>query len=129
MSLQGIDHFELVVSDVERALDFYRRLGVETSKTTRTPGRERWFLDLGGSQQINVMTPQDVESLGRTSTAGGGHFCMVWKGTADEVVEKLSQQGLTPRRGPGKGFGALGEGTSLFINDPDQNSVEIIVYP
>jgi catechol 2,3-dioxygenase-like lactoylglutathione lyase family enzyme len=129
MSLQQIDHFELVVSDIEKALDFYRLLGVKTSQTTSPQGRERWFLDVGDSQQINVVTPKDVEALGRKATAGGGHFCMVWQGAPEAFIEQLSRHGLVPRRGPGRGFGALGEGTSLFINDPDSNSVEIIVYP
>jgi catechol 2,3-dioxygenase-like lactoylglutathione lyase family enzyme len=128
MSLQSIDHFELVVSDVDRAIEFYRKLGAKTSSTTRGDGRTRWFLDIG-TQQVNIMTPEDVQSLNRNSTPGGGHFCMVWEGSPDDYVELLSKQGLTPRRGPGRGFGAVGEGTSIFINDPDQNSVEILIYP
>jgi catechol 2,3-dioxygenase-like lactoylglutathione lyase family enzyme len=130
MGLHGIDHFELVVSDVDRALNFYESLGVETERTTFPgSGRKRAFLNIGDSQQVNVVTPQDVEALGRTSPAGGGHLCLVWEGKPEEVVELLSRNGLFARRGPGKGWGALGEGTSLFINDPDTNSIEIIVYP
>jgi len=130
MSMQQIDHFELVVTDVDRALDFYRKLGLETSEATfPSSGRRRAFLDVGRSQQVNVMTPEDVKSLGRTALPGGGHLCLVWDGTAADFVERLSQHGLAPRRGPGSGRGALGEGTSIFINDPDSNSIEIIVYP
>ena|SRR5690349_24687501 len=127
MSLQSIDHFELVVSDVDRALEFYRKLGAKTSSTMRGDGRTRWFLDIG-QQQVNVMSPDDVRSLNREAKAGGGHFCMVWHGTPEDYVQRLADQGLTPRRAPGRGFGALGEGTSIFINDPDQNSVEILIY-
>jgi catechol 2,3-dioxygenase-like lactoylglutathione lyase family enzyme len=126
MTLQSIDHFELVVSDVDRALDFYRMLGAKTSSTKRGEST-RWFLDIG-DQQVNLMSPDDVRSLNRESSAGGGHFCMVWKGSPEDYISKLTEQGLTPRRGPGRGFGALGEGTSIFINDPDGNSVEILIY-
>jgi catechol 2,3-dioxygenase-like lactoylglutathione lyase family enzyme len=128
--MQQIDHFELVVSDIDRALEFYRKLGLKTSEATfPSSGRRRAFLDVGGSQQVNVMTPEDVQSLGRTALPGGGHLCLVWDGSAAEFVERLSAEGLTPRRGPGNGRGALGDGTSTFINDPDSNSIEIIVYP
>jgi len=129
-SMNRIDHFELVVSDIDRALEFYRGLGVETLQTV-LPGQERTrsFLNIGHSQQVNVVSPEDCERLGRKMLPGGGHLCMVWDGTVDAVVEGLTSHGLTPRRGPGRGWGALGEGISLFVNDPDSNSIEIIVYP
>jgi catechol 2,3-dioxygenase-like lactoylglutathione lyase family enzyme len=129
-SMNRIDHFELVVSDIDRALEFYRGLGVETLQTV-PPGqnRTRSFLNIGDSQQVNVVTPGDCERLGRTMLPGGGHLCIVWDGAVDAVVEGLTSHGLTPRRGPGRGWGALGEGISLFVNDPDSNSIEIIVYP
>jgi catechol 2,3-dioxygenase-like lactoylglutathione lyase family enzyme len=129
MGLKRIDHFELVVSDIERALTFYRGLGVETTQTENpAQGRKRSFLNLGGNQQVNIVTPEDVAALGRKALAGGGHLAMVWEGTAEEVLSQLSRNGLAPRRGPGRGFGALGEATSIFVNDPDSNSIEIIVY-
>jgi catechol 2,3-dioxygenase-like lactoylglutathione lyase family enzyme len=130
MTYTGIDHFELVVSDIDRALEFYRGLGVETLQTT-PPGQDhsRSFLNLGQDQQVNVVTPEDVQRLRRSSPAGGGHLCMVWHGDVDDVLAELSRHGIAPRRGPGRGWGALGEGISLFVDDPDQNSIEIIVYP
>jgi catechol 2,3-dioxygenase-like lactoylglutathione lyase family enzyme len=125
----GIDHFELVVSDIDRALNFYRSLGVETLQT-QLPGQDRTrsFLNLGDSQQVNVVTPDDVQRLRRQSSAGGGHLCIVWNGPVEDLVDGFSRAGITPRRGPGPGWGARGTGTSLFVDDPDQNSIEIIVY-
>ena len=99
MGLRGIDHFELVVSDVDRAVSFYRQLGLESVESTAPgSGRRRVFLNVGDSQQVNVVTPQDVETLGRASAAGGGHLCMVWEGKAEEVVDQLSRNGLIARR-------------------------------
>jgi catechol 2,3-dioxygenase-like lactoylglutathione lyase family enzyme len=130
MAVTGIDHFELVVSDIDRALEFYKSLGVETLQTT-LPGqdRERSFLNIGDSQQVNVVTPEDVGRLRRSSSAGGGHLCIVWKGSEDELMAGLTRNGVVPRRGPGRGWGARGEGVSIFVDDPDSNSIEIIVYP
>jgi len=124
-----IDHFELVVSDIDRALDFYRGLGADTEQTTNpVQRRRRSFINLGDNQQVNLVTPEDVSALGREALPGGGHLCMVWAGTVEDALAQLRRSGLTPRRGPGRGFGALGEGTSIFVNDPDWNSIEIIVY-
>ncbi len=129
MGFSRIDHCELVVSDIDRALDFYRALGVDAEQTPHpAQSRKRSFLNVGNNQQVNVVTPEDVATLGRKALPGGGHLCMVWEGTAEDVLAKLSGSGLSPRRGPGRGFGALGEGTSIFVNDPDSNSIEIIVY-
>lgn len=76
-----------------------------------------------------MVTPDDVQRLRRSSNAGGGHLCMVWDGSGDQLMELLTKNGVVPRRGPGRGWGALGEGISLFVDDPDSNSLEIIVYP
>lgn len=133
MGIRNIDHFQLVVSDIDRAVDFYGRLGLTTKEAT-TSGpqpRRRVYLKVGGSQEVNLMTPQDVAAQGRQEVPGGGHFCLVWEGTLDEILEHFSRHGLTPRQQPqqGRGSGARGQGTSVFVNDPDSNSVEIIIYP
>ncbi len=130
MGTYNIDHFELVVSDLDRALDFYRSLGIETADGIFAGnGRRRAFLNIGPSEQINVVTPADVAALNRTGVAGGGHVAIAWKGSMDDVMTQLTRSGLTPRMGPRPGTGALGKGTSVYVNDPDSNSIEIIVYP
>ena len=126
MGIQYVDHFEMVVKDVARTLDFYKRLGFEAGEVGQR--RKRSIIKIGETQQINVVSPEDVQALGRTSSPGGSHVCIVWKGTVDEVVEHLAKCGVTPRRGPVEATGSRGLGTSVYFNDPDDNSMEIMVY-
>lgn len=132
MPITNIDHFELVVTDVDRAADFYRRLGVpveEPGARNESGGRRRVYLRIGDDEQVNLVTPQDVQSLRRQASPGGGHFCVVWRGTMEELMADLSRNGVTPRRDPSPGMASRGEGTHVFVDDPDGNSVEIFVYP
>ncbi len=130
MGIQSIDHFEIVANDVQRTLDFYRNLGFEVDeKASRGEGRTRSVLKIGSGQQINVVSPEWVKSLGRSGSTGETHFCLVWNGSVEEVQDQLSKSGITPRRGPGPVAGARGPATSIYFVDPDDNSVEIMVYP
>ena len=127
MGIQSIDHFELVVKDVARTLEFYKGLGFQVGEAGQ--GRRRSIIKIGETQQINIVSPEDVQALGRTASPGGSHVCMVWKGTVEEVVEHLAKCGVTPRRGPVQASGSRGLGTSVYFYDPDDNSMEIMVYP
>ena len=127
MGFECIDHFDLVVRDVDRALEFYQGLGIRTGDRKTGYGAIMKVLLLGDRERINVTTPSEVERLGRTVVAGGGHLCLVWKGTIDEVMEQLSRSGITPKRAPRSP--RPGEPSQVFLVDPDDNLVEIIVYP
>lgn len=134
MGIHNIDHFQLVVSDIDRAVDFYGRLGLTAKAVTEaTPSMpRRAYLKVGDGQEINLMTPEAVAAQRRTEVPGGGHFCLVWRGTETDLRAHLTTHGVSLRDrqpAPGQGSGALGRGTSLFVNDPDGNSVEIIIYP
>ena len=127
MGFQHIDHFDLMVSDMDRALAFYQGLGVETTERKNGTGRLVKQLVLGESERINLTTPADTEPQGRTVLAGGGHVCFAWKGTMDEVLEQCSRNGIAPRRAPRPT--APGEVSQVFFSDPDNNLVETMVYP
>ena len=62
MAIDRIDHFQLVVSDVDKALDFYNRLGLTTKQMDPLPegAPRRAYLKVGDGQEINVMTPEAV---------------------------------------------------------------------
>ena len=127
MGFENIDHFDLMVSDVDRALAFYRGLGMETTERKNGVGRLVKQLVLGEKERINLTTPADTEPQGRTVLAGGGHVCFAWKGTMDEVLATSARNGIAPRRAPRPT--APGEVSQVFFNDPDNNLVEIMVYP
>ena len=57
------------------------------------------------------------------------HFCMVVEPTdLAEVRAELEALGIAIREGPAKRWGAHGDGTSLYIFDPDNNVVELRYY-
>src|SRR5712692_9905790 len=54
MPIKGIDHWVIVVNDLERTLDFYRRLGFAIAYEQR-PGRpDMPTIRIGDAQKINV---------------------------------------------------------------------------
>ena len=127
MGFENIDHFDLMVSDIDRALKFYQGLGIETTERKNGVGRLVKQLVLGEKERINLTTPPDTESQGRSVLAGGGHVCFAWRGTMDEVPETCSRNGISPKRPPRPT--AAGEVSQVFFADPDNNLVEIMVYP
>ena len=122
----GLDHVVLRVRDLDAMLDFYRdTLGCPVERE----------LDIGlvqlraGSSLIDLV-PADSE-LGRL---GGGppegprnmdHFCLQVE-PFDELAirETLADRGY--RAGPTEPrYGARGDGPSIYVDDPEGNTVEL----
>jgi catechol 2,3-dioxygenase-like lactoylglutathione lyase family enzyme len=133
MGIVGIDHWVIVAGDLERSLDFYRKLGFEIAWETR-PGRpDMATIRIGGAQKINVHGPEAPARPGylgaRRPTAGGADFCLEWRGSVDEVLALLAAHGIAVEAGPGPRTCARGTSTSVYVRDPDDNLVEFTVYP
>lgn len=132
MPITGIDHWVIVVSDVERTLEFYRRLGFRIEWETRPNRPGMPTIRVGDAQKINVHArdwPDRPDYLGaRRPSIGGADFCMEWKGTVAEVLELLERNGIKPEAGPGTRTCARGPSTSVYFRDPDENLVELTVY-
>jgi catechol 2,3-dioxygenase-like lactoylglutathione lyase family enzyme len=132
MAVTGIDHWVIVVRDVDRTLDFYRRLGFEIGSEPR-PGRPPMpTIRIGATQKINVHAadwPERPGYLGaRRPSVGGADFCLVWDGTVQEVLDLLAKHGVAVEAGPGPRTCARGVSTSVYFRDPDDNLVELTVY-
>ena len=129
IEIAAIDHIVLRTSKIKAMLDFYCHvLGCTVERETST---ETGLTQLrAGSALIDLVT---VESeLGRM---GGGaptktennvdHFCLQLKPISEADIEKhLSTFGID-----GGGFkeryGAQGFGKSIYIQDPEGNTVEL----
>jgi catechol 2,3-dioxygenase-like lactoylglutathione lyase family enzyme len=132
MPIVGIDHWVMVVDDIERTLAFYQRLGFPIAREAR-PGRpDMPTIRIGAAQKINVHArdwPERPGYLGaRHPAVGGADLCLEWAGTVDEVLDLLKRSGITPEAGPGPRTCARGTSTSVYFRDPDQNLVEFTVY-
>ena len=123
MRVKALDHLVLNVADVEKSLEFYTgRLGL-------TPERvEEWRAGKVPfpSVRIDAATVIDLFAAPRVES-NVDHFCLVvdpldWQQVVDsgdfDVLE-----GPVPR------WGARGQAQSVYVNDPDGNTVELRWYP
>jgi len=132
MPIKGIDHWVMVVHDLDKTLGFYERLGFRIAWEDR-PNRPRMpTIRISDSQKINVHArewPDRPGYLGaRRPSVGGADFCLEWDGTVQEVLDLLTRNGITPEAGPGPRSCARGTSTSVYFRDPDDNLVEFTVY-
>jgi len=133
MSIASIDHWVMVVGDIERTLAFYRRLGFEIAEEPREGRPPMPTIRIGRTQKINVHArdwPARPGYLGaRRPSVGGADFCLVWDGSVQEVLDLLARTGVAVEAGPGPRTCARGVSTSVYFRDPDDNLVEFTIYP
>jgi catechol 2,3-dioxygenase-like lactoylglutathione lyase family enzyme len=122
MQIERIDHLNITVADIHRSVEFYQRvLGMKTE----TMGEGRAAL-LFGEQKIHL----DLAG-GPMAMAGDkrmpAHICFITKSPLSEIKAHLETCGV-PVRMEGPRAGAIGTIQSVYIDDPDQNSIEISSY-
>src|SRR5512142_2802868 len=117
-----IGHVHLKVSDLERALGFYRDvLGFEV---TQRYGRQAAFLSAGGyHHHIGLNT---WESAGGSAPPLGStglyHLAILYPSRADlaDALRRLLRAGI-----PLEGASDHGVSEALYLRDPDGNGVEL----
>ena len=122
MKIERIDHLNLTVADIDRSVEFYQRvLGMRTE--TMGEGRAALYF---GNQKIHLdaaggrMAASDERRL-------PAHICFITEAPMAEVTTHLESCGV-PVRMQGPRAGAIGTIQSVYIDDPDQNSIEISTY-
>jgi catechol 2,3-dioxygenase-like lactoylglutathione lyase family enzyme len=125
--IRSLDHLVLTVRDVDRAVDFYCR-GLGMRKEMFGNGRVAIHF---GEQKFNLHEADGAPLLprARNPVAGGADFCLVAEVPLDEVIRRLGNAGIAIERGPVDQTGARGPMRSVYMRDPDDNLVEICVYP
>jgi catechol 2,3-dioxygenase-like lactoylglutathione lyase family enzyme len=118
----ALDHVVLNVADVERSLRFYvDELGLEPIHVEEWRKGERLF----PSVRVSADSIIDLLAAPRTGE-NADHLCL--------VVEPMDFDALVASGrfeilgGPGTRFGARGDGTSVYLRDPDGNLVELRYY-
>ena len=118
----GFDHVVLDVADVERALAFYLDdLGLAPVRVDEWRRGEAPF----PSARANEHTILDFVGAAPTGE-NMNHFCLVVEPTDFDALAVSGR--FTVVDGPGVRFGARGNGTSLYVRDPDGNTVELRYY-
>ena len=119
----GFDHIVLNVADVERSLVFYcDTLGLEPVRVDEWRAGAAPF----PSARVDAGTIIDLLQAPRAG-ANLDHFCLVVE-PADFAAVAAGGE-LEVVDGPGPRFGAQGVATSLYVRDPDGNTVELRWYP
>lgn len=121
----GLDHVVLNVADAEAALRFYcgvlglEPLRVDDWRAGRVPFP---------SARIDATTIIDLLPAGPAGpgAANCDHICLVVAPT--DLTALAGDPRLDVVHGPGTRFGAQGQGTSLYVRDPDGNTVELRHY-
>ncbi|MFF2521364.1 VOC family protein [Streptomyces liangshanensis] len=123
MRVKDFDHLVLNVADVERALDFYcGPLGLEPVRV------DAWRAGEVPFPSVRV-SPVSIIDLVAGPRAGSNvdHICLVvdpldWR----EVIDSGTFEVL---EGPVGRYGARGDAQSIYVADPDGNTVELRWYP
>jgi len=127
-AVAGIDHVVLRVADIGRALAFYRdALGLPVERTVADLGL--WQLRAGRSL-IDLVAIEGT--LGRQGGAPPGrdgrnvdHLCLrIAPFDRDTLIAHLAAHGIPPGE-VARRYGADGFGPSMYVRDPDGNTVEL----
>jgi catechol 2,3-dioxygenase-like lactoylglutathione lyase family enzyme len=117
LTLERLDHIILTVRDVDKTRAFYQRvLGMDVE----TFGRGRKALRFG-RQKINL-------EPAATPPAGSSHLCFITSAPLARWIEHLRACEVKIVEGPVKRNGAEGPIDSIYLHDPDDNSIEISRY-
>ncbi|MCU1375343.1 MAG: glyoxalase [Actinomycetia bacterium] len=118
----GFDHVVLVVADVERSLVWYLdEVGAEPVRVEEWRAGQAPFpsFRLSGESIIDLIP-------GERSGQNVDHLCIVVEPI--DLAEVAASGRFEVLDGPDTRYGAQGNGTSLYVRDPDGNTVELRHY-
>lgn len=132
MNVIAMDHIVLNVHDMDTMLDFYINvLGLQGERLDAYREGQVSF----PSVRISADTLIDLFPMSEPNTVSGpvekrlNHFCMVIEpAEMPAVIAHLEAHGVKVDEGPATRWGAHGNATSIYFNDPEANRIEIRYY-
>lgn len=122
MHVHELDHIVLDVTDVERSLAWYTGLlGLEGDRVDEWRDGEVPF----PSVRVHAGCIIDLFRADRTGE-NMNHLCLVVDRADVDAV--TTDDRFTVVDGPGPRYGARGNGWSIYVVDPDGNTVELRSY-
>jgi len=122
--IAGLDHVVLRVGDLDRAISFYQRvLGCRVERELQQPR----LVQLRAGTALIDLVPASASPGGAADKTGRNmdHFCVRLAGfDAAALKAHLAKNGVDPGEVHER-YGAEGYGPSIYISDPDGNTVEL----
>ena len=118
----GLDHYVLDVSDVERSLEWYTGLlGLRGERV------DEWRAGDAPFPSVRVDESFVIDLFAKEPTGDNvDHVCFVVRpGDVDAVA---GDDRFDVLEGPVPRWGARGDGRSVYVRDPDGNTVELRTY-
>ncbi len=132
MNVIAMDHIVLNVDDMDKMLDFYINVLGLAGERIEAFGEGRVPFP---SVRISADTLIDLFPMPERHAEAGAvekrlnHFCMVIEpAEMPQVIAHLEAHGVTVDEGPASRWGAHGNATSIYSNDPEGNRIEIRYY-
>jgi glyoxylase I family protein len=128
INIRLIDHVVIRVQDLVRMIDFY--CGVLGCRLERGPGKNGLAQLRAGDSLIDLVDaagPHSRQGGGRPHAEGGNmdHVCLqLQPWDADAISAHLKKHNVEVGDVVTR-YGALGDGPSLYIKDPEGNAVEL----
>lgn len=118
--IKGLDHVVLRVADMERALGFYRDV-LRCAEERRVD--DIGLVQLRAGTALIDLVPAD--SAAEPKAGNMDHFCLrIEPFDAEALGDYLRSRGVSVGN-VAQRYGAEGDGPSLYIEDPDGNTVEL----
>ena len=124
VKVAALDHIVLRCADIETSLAWYcDLLGLPSERVDEWRAGEVFFPSARvDAHTIIDLFPADSSEHGENLD----HFCLVIEPTDLHALAVSGQ--LDVLSGPDTRWGARGDGTSLYVRDPDGNTVELRHY-
>ena len=126
MKISGLDHLVLRVDDLDSTLSFYTdALGLEPLRVDEFRRGEVPF----PSVRISANSLIDLVPKARMPGSNNvDHFCLVVEGDLDGLASELQARGVEVTGESGRRWGAHGWGNSIYVSDPEGNTIELKSY-
>lgn len=122
--IERLDHLVLTVRDLDATIAFYELLGMRHELFEDDRSALRF-----GDSKINLHhVDRMFEPKASHPTPGSADLCFVARAPLKDILGRLEGAGVEIEVGPVNRVGALGEMTSIYMRDPDENLVELCWY-
>lgn len=131
LQVTGMDHIVLCTRDVYRSIAFYERiLGLTPERLAEFRSGSVPFPSVRIDEGTIIdLLPVSREDGGLAFVKNQDHFCLVIYPTdMEKLKESLEKVDVDVVAGPATRWGAKGNATSIYIKDPDDNTIELRHY-